>query len=678
MTLSSLFRSIFWWLLQVVYWVAWPFRPLYKKAFGYDAFISYSRKDALQYAKKLESKLSLNLICYRDEGDASGGRPLSEIIQNGVLRSRAIIVVITPEACASPWVFDELTAFRAQQVAAVSRGEKPQSHIFPVFLHPCTPETLPGSLIWLKDHLGCKEADTISPSDETIWRIRAAFLGIPKAIKLYGAVTLLMLSIFIAITAIAVARMSEARRYWLGAATRAEAVGRVDDAEFLIAKAAESDVVKHWEDADSYTRVRNRRMLIPAGCFPLKDDSSPLALFATRNGISVLQEATSSGMLEVINLEKNMELALLPTEDRTIRFAFDDRNVLAAVGNQLVSKSIDDQSPPTSLKLPGACLELRLVDTEIRLLCESDGGVWLVVGKSQGSQIRTEQILLKGDRLNSSNMLLMEGEKAAVCSIGDGLRLTARYWSRLGEELPSANWLYADSHIDFPEIVHHDRYIVFNSMRDFPGMDPRKEPEMMAVDLMYPPQIDGGREVQRVAQSASTVKSLNRSKAFAAAIGSGNELRFWDAFNPPLVNQYSVPVTDGMSSFEVWESPPLTPYFGVDAAVVLVAKDKVLEVYAERYEEGARRPAVDLIARYSLGDGFETGRILVSGNGEYVGVLQWKHEGERTVNRIALFRRAGASPEQTTQVPRSEGLIRELSLNRSEIDERYFSVPVKR
>ena len=673
MSLLSLGRKVFGALMPVAYWVTCPFRYLYKRAFGYDVFISYSRKDALPYAQRLESALRVSLICYRDEGDASGGRPLEEIIGKGVLRSRALIVVVTAEACASGWVRDELASFRGRQAAVAARGQGSRMQVFPIFLHPCTPENLPEPLKWLRGHLGCKDPDANSPSARTIEEIRYAFHGIPRALKLYGATALVLLVLFLTVAAFALARMSEKRRLWLGAAARAEAAGRIDQAELLVARAVESDVVKHWEDEELYARLRERRMLIPGGYFLLREGSSVRDLFSSRDGLRLFYEDTVAGQLELCDLSRGSAVPLLATGDHVPRSTLAGRELWVAVEDRLVARSIDDGSPLTSLRLPGACHELRAFGAEIRILCETPEGASLVLAKKEGAEIRSETIVLRGGPPPIGAMMLSESADSPVCSLtGGGLRVTVRNWSRTGEELSAQSWSCPDCHVDSPELVQRDRYVVFTSQQYYPGMDRRKEPEMLAVDRMWPPGNSGGREVQQVSPSSATLRSLNRSKAFAAAIGSGGELRFWDAFNPPLMNQYSTPVTDGMRSFETWEHPVPTPYYARDAAVVLVAKDTALEVYAERYEEGARRPSVNLVARYPLEGGFETGRTLVSADGEHVGVVQSKPDGERTVSRIALFRRAGYLAGAGSGVPRSGWLAGVLGLQSLEVENRYL------
>jgi len=668
-------RALHGWLLRAACLVTWPFRQLYKKAFGYDVFISYARQDALPYAQGLEAALGPTFICYRDEGDASHGRPLSEIIEHGVLRSRSLVVVVTPGACGSPWVADELAAFSKR--LETGRHSKSRPHIFPIFVHPCTPENLPPPLACLKQHLGCKESNQEIPSRETLLRVRGAFPGLSKAARLYGAFLVGMVVVGAVLTAFALARMAGARRNWLEAAARAEAAGRMDRAELLVAKAVESDPFAHAEDAELYARLRARRMLTPAGCRPLPESGSARLLIASGGGLRMLLEDTESHWLELHSLTSaGPVVQLLDTGDHISHAVLAGQEVWAAAGDRLAMKNVEEGAavPVQTLQLPGNCHALRATDAGMHVLCETrsgasadaEAGASLLLVTRKGGKLHAEAVALQGTLPAADRMCLLGGRAdTAVCAIDGGLRLTVQFWSRKGTELPSQSWLHPARYVESPEVVHQGRYLIFSSMEDFPGLDPRKEPQTFALDLLYPPGGVGGRTVQLVSQSYVEVKSLERSVAFAAALGVGRELRFWENLNPPVLNQGSISVTGGMRSFEPWEAPADTPYYTADAAVVLVAKDSALEVYAEHYEPGVRAgdAIVSRVAQYPLAAGFETGHILVSQDGEYVGITQWRNEGERICNQMTLLRRAGPAPTAVATVPHSGELANALGLD---------------
>ena len=76
--------------------------------FGYDVFISYSRKDAAEYAEFLEQRLeATGYATFRDDHEIAPGDPLNSVIRRAVRRSRLFILVDTPNARKSPWVMNE-------------------------------------------------------------------------------------------------------------------------------------------------------------------------------------------------------------------------------------------------------------------------------------------------------------------------------------------------------------------------------------------------------------------------------------------------------------------------------------------------------------------------------------------------------------------------------------------
>jgi hypothetical protein len=84
--------------------------------FGYDIFISYSRKDGYTYATALANKLSLrDWTCFLDSGGGStpgSSTPLSSsTLLRALRRSELLIVVATPDAAQSAQVEEELSVF---------------------------------------------------------------------------------------------------------------------------------------------------------------------------------------------------------------------------------------------------------------------------------------------------------------------------------------------------------------------------------------------------------------------------------------------------------------------------------------------------------------------------------------------------------------------------------------
>jgi hypothetical protein len=86
-----------------------PVRIFTTTAYGYDAFLSYSRRDALEYAATLQTALeSSGLTVCRDESDLAPGDTLRPSLRARLRRSRYLILLDTPEARLSTYVKEEL------------------------------------------------------------------------------------------------------------------------------------------------------------------------------------------------------------------------------------------------------------------------------------------------------------------------------------------------------------------------------------------------------------------------------------------------------------------------------------------------------------------------------------------------------------------------------------------
>lgn len=71
-------------------------RHAYDRFFGYDVFISYSRKYSTNYAISLQRQLqALGLTCFLDQRDIYAGAPLDSLILAAIERSSAVVPVIT-------------------------------------------------------------------------------------------------------------------------------------------------------------------------------------------------------------------------------------------------------------------------------------------------------------------------------------------------------------------------------------------------------------------------------------------------------------------------------------------------------------------------------------------------------------------------------------------------------
>ena len=129
-----------------------PIRVFTTTAYGYDAFLSYSRRDALEYAVNLQAALESNkLTVFRDESDLAPGDSLTPSIRARLRRSRYVIVLDTPEARQSKDVKDELE-YAIEQSLHVIRiafprlcGNDDQWHLLAPFKEQLLRE------IWLTD-----------------------------------------------------------------------------------------------------------------------------------------------------------------------------------------------------------------------------------------------------------------------------------------------------------------------------------------------------------------------------------------------------------------------------------------------------------------------------------------------------------------------------------------------
>jgi hypothetical protein len=79
------------------------------RAFGYDFFISYGRRDGTPQALALHEALrSHGLVCFLDREEFVPGGPLPESTRRAVRKSSALILLATPAALASPHVATEV------------------------------------------------------------------------------------------------------------------------------------------------------------------------------------------------------------------------------------------------------------------------------------------------------------------------------------------------------------------------------------------------------------------------------------------------------------------------------------------------------------------------------------------------------------------------------------------
>lgn len=91
-------------------------------------FISHSSKNK-DFAQQLHDDLQSNGVrCWLDNEDMKGGRKLEEQIDKAIRSHERMLLVITPESMASPWVSTEITKARRIEV------EEHRKVLFPIRL----------------------------------------------------------------------------------------------------------------------------------------------------------------------------------------------------------------------------------------------------------------------------------------------------------------------------------------------------------------------------------------------------------------------------------------------------------------------------------------------------------------------------------------------------------------
>ncbi|WP_206170892.1 toll/interleukin-1 receptor domain-containing protein [Phragmitibacter flavus] len=123
----------------------------WQRLFGYDIFITYTRRDGEAYAHELCRALENKYLVFLDHTSIQGGQAFRARIQREIRRCQLHLVVITPKAVnerEAPWIFDEVDWHFA-------RRREPR--IQTIFFLPNTPNNLPNRLKRLAQHKGVFE-----------------------------------------------------------------------------------------------------------------------------------------------------------------------------------------------------------------------------------------------------------------------------------------------------------------------------------------------------------------------------------------------------------------------------------------------------------------------------------------------------------------------------------------
>ncbi|MCS8581809.1 toll/interleukin-1 receptor domain-containing protein [Latilactobacillus curvatus] len=82
----------------------------------YDVFISYVQSDSLEYVDKLEQALKQkNIEVWRDKSDMVIGQSMTQAIENGLVKSKLAIVVLSPNYLCKYWTNFELDGIFSKQ-----------------------------------------------------------------------------------------------------------------------------------------------------------------------------------------------------------------------------------------------------------------------------------------------------------------------------------------------------------------------------------------------------------------------------------------------------------------------------------------------------------------------------------------------------------------------------------
>ncbi len=90
------------------------FKRLFRARFRYDVFISYSHRDAKDYAINLKKQLSsLDFTCFIDEEESPAGSSLDPTLAKALRKSATFVLLATERALTRPYVTSEFEKFIA-------------------------------------------------------------------------------------------------------------------------------------------------------------------------------------------------------------------------------------------------------------------------------------------------------------------------------------------------------------------------------------------------------------------------------------------------------------------------------------------------------------------------------------------------------------------------------------
>src|SRR5712692_6116647 len=92
------------------------FKGLFRARFRYDVFISYSHRDAKEYAANLKKQLgNLDFSCFIDEEESPPGSSLDPTLAKAVKKSAVLVLLATERALTRPYIVSEFEKFAATE-----------------------------------------------------------------------------------------------------------------------------------------------------------------------------------------------------------------------------------------------------------------------------------------------------------------------------------------------------------------------------------------------------------------------------------------------------------------------------------------------------------------------------------------------------------------------------------
>jgi len=122
-----------------------------------DVYISYNRSDANDYALRIERELTMRGVTVFMDTDLIPGRPIQTSLEEGIERSKIIVLLLSRSASESPWLRNEL--------AVAIRQNK---YVLPVILHPAARESAMLSLFADRQFLDATDIPLSEATDRVV------------------------------------------------------------------------------------------------------------------------------------------------------------------------------------------------------------------------------------------------------------------------------------------------------------------------------------------------------------------------------------------------------------------------------------------------------------------------------------------------------------------------------